>query len=53
MIVLDCTHASARGAGAALFMVRNDKELPISFYSRQLSAAEKIYSVTELEGFAI
>ena len=31
----------------------DDKELTISFYSRQLSGAEKRYSVTELEGFAI
>ena len=47
------TDTSARGVGAALYMVKDGKELPISFYSRLLSGAEKGYSATELEGFAI
>ena len=47
------TDASAQGVGATLYVVRNDKELTISFYSRQLSGLEKKYCATELEGFAI
>ena len=47
------TDDSAQEVGAALYVVRYDKELPISFNSRQLLGAEKRYSATELEGFAI
>ena len=47
------TDASVRGVGAALFVVREGKELPVSFYSKQLSGAQRRYSATELEGLAI
>ena len=47
------TDASSRGVGAALFVTRKGKELPVSFFSRQLVNAQKNYSATELEGLAI
>ncbi len=47
------TDASGDGVGACLHVVREDVELPVAFYSRQLRGAEKNYSVTELETLAI
>ena len=47
------TDASGAGVGACLHADREDGEVPISFYSRQLRGAEKNYSVTELESLAI
>ncbi len=45
--------ASGVGVGACLLADREDGEVPISFYSRQLCGAEMNYSVTKLESLAI
>ncbi len=47
------TNASSVGVGVCLHADREDEEVPISFYSRQLCGAEKNYSVIELESLAI
>ena len=47
------TDASGFGIGACLHVIRDDQELPVAFYSRQLQGAEKNYSITELETLAI
>ncbi len=47
------TDASGDGVGACLYVVQDELELPVAFYSRQLRGAEKNYSVTELESLAI
>ena len=47
------TDASGFGIGACLHVHRDDQELPVAFYSRQLQGAEKNYSITELETLAI
>ena len=44
------THASGRGIGATLNVVREDIERPVAYFSRQLQGAQKHYSATELEG---
>ncbi len=45
--------ASGAGVGGCLHVVRDGRELPVGFYSRQLRSAEKNYSVSELECLAI
>ena len=47
------TDASGFGIGACLHVVREQQELPVAFFSRQLQDAEKRYSITELETLAI
>ena len=47
------TDASAGGVGAVLNVVRDDKVLPVAFFSKQLQGAERRYSATELEGLAV
>ena len=47
------TDACATGIGAVLQQVQNDKRVNIAFYSKKLSSAEKNYSATELETFAV
>ena len=47
------TDASGFGIGACLHVVRDQEELPVAFYSRQLQDAERRYSITELETLAI
>ncbi len=47
------TDASGGGVGGCLHVVREGKELPVAFYSRQLRGPEKRYSMTELESLAI
>ena len=47
------TDASGFGIGACLHVIRDQQELPVAFYSRQLQNAEKRYSITELETLAI
>ena len=47
------TDASGFGIGACLHVHRDNQELPVAFYSRQLQGAEKNYSITELETLAI
>ena len=47
------TDASGDGIGAVLNIERDEGDLPVSFYSRQLRGAETNYSVTELETLAI
>ena len=47
------TDASGHGIGACLHVIRDEEELPVAFYSRQLQNAEKRYSITELETLAI
>ncbi len=44
---------SGAGVGECLHVVRDGRELPVGFYSRQLRSAEKNYSVSELECLAI
>ncbi len=45
--------ASSYGVGGALCVYRDNKELPISFYSCQLSNRERKFSATELEALAL
>ena len=47
------TDASGHGLGGELNVVRDGKEMPVAFYSRQLRGAEKQYSATELEALAV
>ena len=47
------TDASASGIGATLNVIRQGKELTVSFFSRQLQGAQNRYSATELEALAI
>ena len=47
------TDASAMGIGATLNVVRDNKELTVAFFSRQLQGAQVRYSATELEALAI
>ena len=47
------TDASGFGIGACLHVIRDEQELPVAFYSRQLQNAEKRYTITELETLAI
>ena len=53
LIICSGKFASGDGVGACLHVVRDELELPVAFYSRQLRGAEKNYSVTELEFLAI
>ncbi len=47
------TDASGSGVGGCLHVIREEKELPVGFFSRQLNSAENNYSVSELESLAI
>ena len=47
------TDASAGGVGAVLNVVRDDKILPVAFFSKQLQGAERRYSTAELERLAV
>ena len=47
------TDASGTGLGACLHVIRDDEQLPVAFYSRQLRGAEKKHTITELESLAI
>lgn len=47
------TDASYAGLGGCLSAVRDKKEIAVAFFSRQLSAAEANYTVTELECLAV
>ena len=47
------TDASGAGLGATLNVVRQNDELPVAFYGKQLQGAQKRYSATELECLAI
>ena len=47
------TDASGRGIGGVLSVRRDGVELPVAFFSRQLTKAEKNYSATDLEGLAV
>ena len=47
------TDASGAGVGAALYVVRDGKEWPVAFFSRQLQGAQCRYSATELEALAV
>ncbi|MGI9627715.1 MAG: reverse transcriptase/ribonuclease H family protein, partial [Longimicrobiales bacterium] len=47
------TDASDRGIGACLFQVRDKEFLPLEFYSKKLSEAERKYDVREKEMLAI
>ena len=55
--VEDCfvlhTDASGAGVGAALYVLREEKELLVGFFSRQLQGAQHRYSATELEALAV
>ena len=45
--------ACGTGVGAVLHAIRDNSEVPIAFFSRQLSRAERKYSITELESLAL
>ena len=45
--------ASMEGIGAVLSVIRDNEESPVAYYSKQLSPAEKNYTVTELECLAV
>ena len=47
------TDASGLGLVGVLNVVRDGKEMPVAFYSRQLRGAEKRYSATEMEALAV
>ena len=47
------TDASGVGLGAVLSVIRDNKELPAAYYSRQLKGPERRYSATELECLAV
>ncbi len=47
------TDAAGGGVGACLHVLREEYELPVAFFSRQLRGAKHHYSVTELESLAI
>ena len=51
-MILKC-NASKRGIGAALYKIKDNKELLMIFLARLLSMAERIYLNTEREGLAI
>ena len=45
--------ASGAGIGAALYVVRNEEEKLVAFFSKQLQGAQSRYSATELEALAV
>ena len=45
--------ASMEGIGAVLSVIRDNEECPVAYYYKQLSPAEKNYTITELEGLAV
>ena len=47
------TDASTMGIGAVLSIIREDMEKPVTYYSKGLTAAEKNYTVSELECIAV
>ncbi len=47
------TDASGGGLGGCLHVIRDERERPVAFFSRQLRGAEHSYTVTELETLAI
>ena len=47
------TDASSLGVGATLNVLREEDELPVAYFSRQLQGAQQFYSATELEMLAI
>ena len=47
------TDASGLGVGAVLSVIRQDKELPVAYYFRQLHGAENLYSASDLECLAV
>ena len=47
------TDASSLGVGAVLLVLREGKEVPTAFFSRQLIGVEKNYSTTEKEALPI
>ena len=47
------TDASHLGLGGVLNVIREVKELPVCFISRQLRGAERNYSATELEALGM
>ena len=47
------TDASWVGIGGVLSVCREEKELPVAFYSRQMKERETRYSVTEIECLAV
>ena len=46
-------YASVLGIGGVLYILRNEEEVPVAFYSRQTKNAERSYSTTELEALAL
>ena len=47
------TDVSGLGVGVVLSVIRQDEELPVAYYSRQLHGAENHYSASELECLAV
>ena len=47
------TDPSGAGLGAVLSVLREEKDLPVAYYSQQLQGAQRRYSATELECLAV
>lgn len=47
------TDASGHGIGAVLSVMRDGEELPVGYFSKKLSPAERKYAATELECLAV
>ena len=47
------TDAPGLGIGAVLSVNRDGKDQPVAYYSRKLTAPERNYSASELEGLAV
>jgi len=47
------TDGSSYGTGATLNVTRNENEVPVAFFAKQIQGLQHNYSATELEGLAV